>query len=187
MHHEPASGTYLTPETSTSLKKSCTSKTPKPRISGLCAFWQFFLAPIASSGTRPATTLVLPSFGDLGTGRPRIPSLHPGCLMRIASRPIAVLGALVQAGRELPSLYPGLMRQLARSPSPFWEPWYRQAGDSLFYCSWRWISNRQRPSTFAPDHSPRNGLAATRFSSKPPSVLRSRQFTSLSLTFNCPP
>lgn len=187
MHHEPASRTYPKPETPALRKKHPTSKTPKPRNPGLCAFCTSFLAQFHNSGTRPAIPLSLPSFGDLGTGRPRIPSLHPGCLMRIASRPTAVLGALVQAGRELPSLYPGLMRQPARSPSPFWEPWYRQAGDSLFYCSWRWISNRQRPSTFSPDHSPRNGLAATRFSSKPPSVLRSRQFTSLSLTFNCPP
>ncbi|RMO73666.1 hypothetical protein ALQ35_05205 [Pseudomonas fluorescens] len=96
------------------------------------------------------------------------------------------MGALVQAGRELPSLHPGLMRHSAHSPSPFWEPWYRQAGNSLFYCSRRWISNRQRPSAFSPFHSPCNGRAATRFSSKPPSVLRMRQFTSLSLTLSCP-
>ena len=48
-----------------------------PCGSGLCAFWKNFSAHIANSGTRPAITLVLPSFGDLGTGRPRIPSLTP--------------------------------------------------------------------------------------------------------------
>ncbi|RMT98204.1 hypothetical protein ALP39_04825 [Pseudomonas marginalis pv. marginalis] len=48
------------------------------------------------------------------------------------------------------------------------------------------MSNRQRSSTSSPFHSPRNGRAATRFSSRPPSVLRTRQFTSLSLTLSCP-
>ena len=46
----------------------------------------------------------LPSFGNLGTGRPGIPSFTPGRVATIAT--------------QLP---------------PFWEPWYRQAGDSLFY------------------------------------------------------
>jgi hypothetical protein len=71
-------------------------------VFGAFAFWRIFRTNW-QTWHAPAITLAQPSFGDLGTGRPRIPSLHPGCLMRTASR-----------------------------SHRFGEPWYRQAGDSLF-------------------------------------------------------
>jgi hypothetical protein len=57
MHHELASRTSSQPETPAESTKNQIAKTAKPRIPGLCAFWQFFLAHIANSGTRPAITL----------------------------------------------------------------------------------------------------------------------------------
>ncbi len=118
-------------------------------------------------------------FGDLGTGRPGIPSLHRAhAAMR---EPIPFWGPWYrQAGDSL--FTPGSRRN-ARALL-FWGPWYRQAGDSLFYCSRRWISSRQRSSTSLPAHSPCSGRAATTVSNNPPSLNRVRQFTSLPLSFS---
>src|SRR3989344_3265202 len=102
MHHEPASGTAPTPQTFAPPPEIRQPKTPKPRIPGLFAVWSVFFEQLGQCGTRPAITLIQPSFGDLGTGRPRIPSLHPGCLMRTASRSTPLSGTSVQAGRGFP-------------------------------------------------------------------------------------
>ncbi len=135
-------------------------------------------------GTPPAIPQARPSFGNLGTGRPGIPSFTPGS-SRSRRRAQPVSGTLVQAGRGFPLLHRAHHAH-SDEPNPFWEPWYRQAGDSLFYSSRRWICSFQRPSTLVPAHSPCSGRAATRFSSNPASAALTRQFTSLSLTFSRP-
>ena len=131
-------------------------KNTKAPDSGALVIQKCFFLQYDGPGTPPAITRVLPSFGDLGTGRPRIPSLYRGQGAR-------------RAGHRC-----------------FWGAWYRQAGNSLFYSSRRRTCRRQRPSTSAPDHSPRKGRAATKLSNNPASAARTRQFTSLSLTFNRP-
>lgn len=110
----------------TQLQKSRTENTPKPRIPGLCALCRNFLAQTRHSGTRPAITLSLPSFGDLGTGRPRIPSLIPGALDADSVVPHTRFGNLGTGRPGIPSL-------IRSGFTPFWEPWYRQAGNSLLY------------------------------------------------------
>ena len=55
-------------------------------------------------GTPPAITQALPSFGDLGTGRPGIPSFTPRLITLTATSP-PVSGTLVQAGRGFPLLH----------------------------------------------------------------------------------
>ena len=82
-------------------------------------------------GTPPAIPQARPSFGNLGTGRPGIPSLTPGLITLTATSP-PVLGTLVQAGRGFPLLHRAHHAH-SDEPNPFREPWYRQAGDSLFY------------------------------------------------------
>jgi len=120
----------------------------------------------AKTGTPPAITLSLPSFGDLGTGRPGIPlfntrpttltatghvfgnlgtgrpglpSLTPGSSR--ASRRAQGLGTSVQAGWEFPFYYPA--HHALRDRPRFWGPWYRQAGNPLLYTG---THRRQRRS-----------------------------------------
>ncbi len=155
-------------------------KTRKPRISGLSAFKTGFLFLFMKTGTPPAITLSsesvhLPGFGDLGTGRPGIPLFTSGSY-RIRDEPSS-FGALDTGRSGVPSLHRA--HTAFATSLPFREPWYRQAGDSLFYCSRRWISSRQRSSTSLPAHSPCRGRAATSVSNNPPSLKRTRQFTSL--------
>ena len=192
-------------------KKNHNVETQKPRITGLPALLGGFLLQLVKNWHAPCNspfsdsihypvsgTLVqagrgFPSlhrahtanatsssrFGVLGTGRPGIPSLHQ---VHAATREPSRFGALGTGRPGIPSLHRAHAAN-ARA-LPFWEPWYRQAGDSLFYCSRRWISSRQRSSTSLPAHSPCNGRAATTVSNSPPSLKRVRQFTSLPLSLS---
>jgi hypothetical protein len=129
-------------------------ETRKPRITGLSALLRDFLFQLVKTWHAPCNSLISdadhhPVSGTLVQAGRGFPSLHRAHTAQATSLP--VLGSLVQAGRGFP-LYTGFKRN-ARA-LPFWGPWYRQAGDSLFYCSRRWISSRQRSSTSLPAHSP---------------------------------
>ncbi len=56
---------------------------------------------------------------------------YTGLITLTATSP-PVLGTLVQAGRGFPLLHRAHHAH-SDEPNPFWGPWYRQAGDSLFY------------------------------------------------------
>jgi len=106
MHHEPASGTAPTPQTFAPPPEIRQPKTPKPRIPGLFAVWSVFFRatwpvwhapcnnpdttqfrgpwyrqaenPLFTPGVLDANRVALhTAFGNLGTGRPGIPSLTP--------------------------------------------------------------------------------------------------------------
>ena len=93
------------------LEKNSSNKSKSPVIRGFAHHQQFFCDKPLKTGTPPAITQSLPSFGDLGTGRPGIPHFYTGLIEP------TVLGALIQAGQGFPSLHPGLCAE--RQPSRF--------------------------------------------------------------------
>lgn len=92
-------------------------QSPVTRASQRCD--KAFPDGFAKTGTPPAIAQSLPSFGDLGTGRPGIPLFTSGAHNASSDEPHPVLGTLVQAGRESPSLHPGLMTRQRRAPPGF--------------------------------------------------------------------
>src|SRR5450830_585489 len=170
--------------------------------------------PFFTPGLIPLTATSPDAFGDLDTGRSRLPFFTPGLTPLTATSAKTLLGTLIQAGQDFPSLHRDSYRSQRRVPtlsgtlrqagqdSPSLHPdsyrsrrrvrqqfrklRYRQAGDSLFYSSRRLIANLQRPSTFAPAHSPCNGRAASNVSNNPLSLRRTRQLASLPATCKWP-
>ncbi|SDP97702.1 hypothetical protein SAMN04490180_5037 [Pseudomonas brassicacearum] len=82
-------------------EKNRTNKNKSPGIRGFQHRQQCFCDKPFKTGTPPAITQSLPSFGDLGTGRPGIPLFYTGLIEP------TVLGALIQAGQGFPSLHQG--------------------------------------------------------------------------------
>ena len=185
MHHEPQSRTTTDPKPRLHLQKNPYRKNTKaPNHGAFSAVYAAFCFNLLKTGMPPAIVHSVIRFTTQFRGpwyrQAGDSPLYTGLIPQLR-RAHPVLGSLVQAGRGFP-LYTGLTPQCA-SP-PVWEPWYRQAGDSLFYCSRRWISSRQRSSTSLPAHSPCSGRAATTVSNNPPSLKRVRQFTSLPLSLS---
>ncbi|SDS29207.1 hypothetical protein SAMN05216598_1123 [Pseudomonas asplenii] len=83
------------------------SKAKSPGFRGLQPLQKNFahnLEYFSKAGTSSAIATVLPSFGDLGTGRPGIPLLYTRDSYRSERRVLQALGTPVQAGRESSSL-----------------------------------------------------------------------------------
>ena len=111
MHCELQLPTAISQKPVDPARKPAHGKSQSPGIRGFAHLQRCFCDKPFKTGTPPAIARSLPSFGDLGTGRPGIPLFYTGLIEP------TVLGALIQAGQGFPSLHPGPCAE--REPSRF--------------------------------------------------------------------